>query len=251
MLLGEVQPNLRQELPHPAGDLEQPQPEGVELHPWYPTLDQPAAQRIQQPVGGGMQEQPELVGPEAVAAQAVGEAGVLEILDPQFGFAPIDIPVVEVSGGSERVVTTKRVLGPLGDLGFEDDPPCRVPRARLIPRFPDQTHLVRAGFGLLCGRLGEQVGGFGLEAGIGHQADGVVQVLVFTVVVERRDGEAAVGPQLDGDPGPALADQPHQPFEDGHHAMTGVDGAGSQDGGDELIGVPIEEEERVDMCWRK
>ena len=167
MLLGEVQPNLRQELPHPAGDLEQPEPEGVELHPWYPTLDQPAAQRIQQPVGGGMQEQPELVGPEAVAAQAVGEAGVLEILDPQFGFAPIDIPVVErlrrIGAGGHHETR----VGTFGqDLGFEDDPPCRVPRARLIPRFPDQTHLVRAGFGLLCGRLGEQVGGFGLEAGI-------------------------------------------------------------------------------------
>ena len=70
-------------------------------------------------------------------------------------------------------------------------------------------------------------------------------MLVFTVVVEGRDSKAAVGPQLDGDPGPALADQPHQPFEDGHHTITGVDGAGSQDGGDELIGVPIEDEERV------
>ena len=62
-----------------------------------------------------MQQQAELVGPEAVIAEAIGEAGVLEILDPLLGFAAIHIPIVEVeSGGSVRVVTTKRVFGPLG-----------------------------------------------------------------------------------------------------------------------------------------
>src|SRR3712207_8974885 len=44
---------------------------------------QPAAQRVEQPVGRRVQEEAELVGHEAVAAEAVGPAGVLEILDPR------------------------------------------------------------------------------------------------------------------------------------------------------------------------
>lgn len=36
-------------------------------------LDEPHPQRVEQPVDGGMQEQPELVSRKRVAAQAVGE----------------------------------------------------------------------------------------------------------------------------------------------------------------------------------
>ena len=57
--------------------------------------DQPAAQGVEQPVGGGVQQQAELVGPEAVVAEAVGEAGALEVLDPVLRLAAVDVPVVE------------------------------------------------------------------------------------------------------------------------------------------------------------
>ena len=130
MMLGEVQPDLGEELPDPAADLEEAQPEGVELHAGHAAPDQPAAQGIEQPVGGGVQEQPELVGPEAVAAEAIGEAGVLEILDPQLRFAPIDIPVVERLRRIRPAGDHEAGVGALGQrLGFEDDPPRRAPRS--------------------------------------------------------------------------------------------------------------------------
>jgi hypothetical protein len=47
-----------------------------------------------------VQKQPILVGEEAVAAQAIGLQGQLEVLYPAFGFSPIynwsHIPVVEL-----------------------------------------------------------------------------------------------------------------------------------------------------------
>ena len=44
---------------------------------------------------------------------------------------------------------------------------------------------------------------------------------------------------------PALADPPHEPFEDGHHAMTGMDRPGPEDRRDQLVGLAIEDEEWV------
>ena len=74
-------------LADPAADLDEAQAEGVELHARGSGLQQEPAQGVEQPVGGGMQQQAELVGPEAMAAEAIGEAGVLEVLDPQLRLA--------------------------------------------------------------------------------------------------------------------------------------------------------------------
>ena len=53
------------------------------------------AQRVEQPVDRSMQQQPKLIGREGVATQSVGEAVVLEVLDPVLGFPSINIPVVD------------------------------------------------------------------------------------------------------------------------------------------------------------
>src|SRR5579884_1779964 len=96
----EVERNAAGELLHGAAHLEQPQPQRVELHPGHAGGGEPAAQGIEEPVGGGVQQQAKLVGPEAMVAEAVGEAGVLQVLDPALDRAPVDVPIVE---GGRRV----------------------------------------------------------------------------------------------------------------------------------------------------
>ena len=76
-------------------------------------LDQPGTQGIQQPVGRGVHEQTEGVGPEAVVAQPVCFDSVFEVFQPVLGFAAIHVPVVDGQRVSLRVVTINRVFGPL------------------------------------------------------------------------------------------------------------------------------------------
>ena len=94
-----MEADARGKLAHPRADLEQAQAQGIELQRRVTLAAQPAAQRVEQPIGGGMQQQAELISPETAVAQAIRDAGALEILDPEFRFAAIDI---EVSPAARR-----------------------------------------------------------------------------------------------------------------------------------------------------
>src|ERR671934_417610 len=84
----------------PTANLEEVEAQGAELEVGHAEPSQPAADGIQQPVGGAVQQEAELVGPERVAAQAIGEAALLEIFDAEFGaVAAAGIPGVEFRGG--------------------------------------------------------------------------------------------------------------------------------------------------------
>src|SRR5947209_15036396 len=96
---GQVERDDLQAPTDPATDLDEPEPEGRELQVRSLQPRQPAADGIQEPVGCRMEQEAELIGPEPVAAQAVGEAAVVEILDTQFGMIPSpDVPAVELLG---------------------------------------------------------------------------------------------------------------------------------------------------------
>jgi len=69
-------------LADPAADLDEAQAQGFELQARHPRLVQEPTQRVEQSVCGGVEQQAELVGPEAMAAEAIGETGVCEVLDP-------------------------------------------------------------------------------------------------------------------------------------------------------------------------
>ena len=129
---------------------------------------QPAADRVEQRVGRGMQQQPDLVGPEAMTGQPVGKAGPFQVLDPVLGLAAIDIPVVEVRGASVRVVTTKRVLVPFGQhLGLHDHPARMGPAGRPDRSSPPAAApWPRPGPGLGFS-LGLERGDGGLQPGVG------------------------------------------------------------------------------------
>ena len=95
MARGQAQPDAIAELVDPTPDFEHLQPQGVQLHARHPHGPQPATQRIEQPVGGAMEQEPELIRGEAVVAEPVGTAGHLEIFDRILPVTASHVPGVE------------------------------------------------------------------------------------------------------------------------------------------------------------
>ena len=148
MTAGQVDGHPADSFAHPAADLDQTQAQRGELEAGEPHLPQPASQGIQQPVRGGMQEQAKLVGPETMATEPVGKAAMLEVLDPLFGGAALDIPVVESQRGVRTGRDHEAGIGTLGqDLGFVDDPALVRPGLGGIEALTGQAHLLA---GLWC-----------------------------------------------------------------------------------------------------
>src|SRR5262249_24610228 len=106
---GEPKVDAVGELADAAADLDQAQPQGIQVRPGE--------------AGGGVQQQAEPVGPEPVAGEAVGEAGCLEVLDPPLGLAAVDVPPVvrlrRLGAGGDDEAGVGAVLQ---RLGVEDDP---------------------------------------------------------------------------------------------------------------------------------
>lgn len=96
-----------------------------------------------------MEQQPELISPEAVATEPVGETRALEVVDPLFGRAALHVPVVE---GQRRIGTRSDDEAQVGtlieDLGLVDDAPLVRLGACGIADLARQTHL-RAGLRVL------------------------------------------------------------------------------------------------------
>jgi hypothetical protein len=90
-----VKSYLGEQLSNPAADLDEVEPQGVQLHPPHARPDQPPPQLVQQPLSRGVQQQPKLVCKEPVAAEAIGLQRPLEVLDPAFRFSPSHVPIVE------------------------------------------------------------------------------------------------------------------------------------------------------------
>ena len=188
----QMQPEAGGLLAHPAADLEQPQAQGSESERSGAALAQPAAEGIEQPVGGGMQ-QAELVGPEAVATELVGEAGALDVVDPLLGRAALDIPIVERQRRIRAGRDDKADVGPLLErLGLEDGPARRGPGAGGVGGFAGQADLRAGLFGLLLGPFAQRLGQI-RQPGIGGQAQSVGDPFGLASVIEGGHGEAAVG----------------------------------------------------------
>ncbi|MDF2758127.1 MAG: hypothetical protein K0S99_759 [Thermomicrobiales bacterium] len=186
-------------LPDAAADLEQAQLQGSQLHRGDAARAQPAAQRVKQPVGGGVQQQAKLVGPEPMVTQPVGEAGDFQVLDPVFSRAAVDVPVIERVRRIDARGDDKAGVGSLGQrFGFDDHAARLVPTLGLIRRFPDETDLLRPQGRSLPLRLGDQWGGESGQPGIGDEADGIDDPLVLTPVVDGGHRPAAIHAHRDG-----------------------------------------------------
>jgi hypothetical protein len=76
-------------------DLEQVQPQRIQLHASDAHRRKPATHRVQEPVVSRVEHEPELVGPEAVVAQPIGEARGFQILDPVLPLAACGIAGIQ------------------------------------------------------------------------------------------------------------------------------------------------------------
>ena len=192
-----------------------------------------------------MQEQAELVGPEAMATEPVGKAAVFQIVNPLLGRAALHVPIVERQRSIRAGGDHEAGVGALGQgFGFVDHPALVRPGGGGIGGLAGQAHLLA---GVLVLPLGfrQQRRGHGLQTGVRGQADRVGDAFRFAPGGESGHGKAAVGAQLDGDPRRAGPQGTHHPLEDGDHPPAGVHGAGPQDGGDELVGLAVEDEQRM------
>ena len=86
--------------------------QSVQLHAPRSARHQLPPQGVHQPVGTSVQEQPELVGDQPMAAQTVRLYVHLEVLDPVLALPTPDVELIEVLGPSVLVLSTKRVLVP-------------------------------------------------------------------------------------------------------------------------------------------
>lgn len=121
----------------PATDLDQAQAQCLQGQPLGSRGHQPAADGVEQGVSGGMQAQADLGGQEAVAGEAVGKAGELQILDPVLALAPGGGPAIERVG---IVGSTRDDEARVEALGLDDDTARLLPAPGLIGCFPQQAH---------------------------------------------------------------------------------------------------------------
>ena len=96
-------------------NLEQAQPEGIHLGMCQLGAASSTAEHVHQDVGGTMQEQSKLVGPEAMAAQAIGLERALEVLDRVFaGVGSLHVAtVVQLLGITRNAGDHEADVGPL------------------------------------------------------------------------------------------------------------------------------------------
>jgi len=91
---GQVNPDAAAPRTDAGPDFQEFEPQGVDLgHGQFRALDV-AAQQPKQAVGRGVEQQPELVGQEAVAAQAIGLELHFALLDAVFHLTPQDVDLV-------------------------------------------------------------------------------------------------------------------------------------------------------------
>ena len=135
------------------------------------------------------------------------------------------------------------MFGPAEDLGLEDDPPRVGPTAGFVPRLagqPDLGPALRRALGL---RLGQQGRRDSFQGGVGNQPNRVLDALAFAPRVEPGDSEPAVGTELDRDRGPRGTQAAQQAAEDQDDEAAAMHVPRAQDGGDDLAGIRVEDQQ--------
>jgi hypothetical protein len=232
-----------------GGDLDQPQPERIELrNPPRGTPRHRSPQAPQEPVGTGVQEQPELVG---------GGLGTRSPVGGEVGFPGLDVvfraaaPAIEVlvegtSAAVAEVGDDEAGIGALAaGLDAGDDPADPAPATGGVKELLETAHLAAARVGLEAGRGAHlQAADVALQgAGWAHAEHGVDAVRLAPVE-HLRAGIVAVGADQDRHPRPGGADGAHQAAEKGPDLDALRPLRRAQDGGDEAA-VGIEDDDRL------
>src|SRR5215210_1179032 len=149
---GQMQTHLRHQLSDPPADLDQTDPEGVQLHPNRSTPEELPSQSVHQPVGRGMQQEPELVGYEPMATQAIRLHVHLEVLYPVLCFSSAGVELVKLLGSVLPRANHETPVGPLlHGFGLVDDPALTLPACRPVAILTEEPHLLSRPLVLLLG----------------------------------------------------------------------------------------------------
>ena len=193
-----------------------------------------------------MEQQPKLVGQEAVTTQAVGLEVQLQLFDPVFHVAPehIDL-VIDELGVANQISDHEALVGAqAGVLHLGDDPAGPGPGLRLITESCKKALLLPCG---LIGSLGffQEWRGLLHHAIVGDEADDIADLLPLQIAIERRHGKAGIGPEKDQGVGIGSFQLLDQPLEHGQGPMGSVGVARAQHRGQGKAGAAVEDEERV------
>ena len=121
-------------LPDAGPDFKEFEPQGVDLSRGQLRSLEMMAPQQKQAIGGGGQQQPELVGQEAVVTQAIGLELQFALLDAVFHLPPQDVDlVIDQLGAAPKVGDHKKDVGAQGAiLHLGDEPAGPVPGVRLV-----------------------------------------------------------------------------------------------------------------------
>jgi len=131
---GQVDPDAAAGLPEAGPDLQELQAQGVDLGGSQFGALKVAPQHPKQAVGRGVQQQPELIGQEPVAAQAIGLELQLQLFDAVFHVAPEHVEIViNKPGVAHQVGDYEALIGAqVGIFHLGDDTAGLVPGFRLV-----------------------------------------------------------------------------------------------------------------------
>src|SRR2546422_610509 len=112
---GEVEADAAGGLAQAGGEFEELSAQGFDLRR-APGLRQLQTEKVDQVVGGGVQQQAEGVGQEAVTAQTVGAEAVLELLDAILALPAIVVESADLGGPASAVSQHEAQVGSGGGV---------------------------------------------------------------------------------------------------------------------------------------
>src|SRR5258708_308796 len=218
---GEVNVNAASRLTDAGADFEQLGTQSFDLCR-TPRLGQLLTEEVDQVVGGGLQQQAEGVGQEAMATQTVGAKAILELLDAVLAFPTVIVESEDLGGRPGAVGNHEAQVGSGGGgFGFVADAAQARPAAGAMAEAGKtalrQLRAAIATFQLLLSRLGAL-----LEDAVGGDADGVLDLEELAEFIEHGQSEAGIAAQPDLHAGKGGLQSRHQAQEHGQDTgMTG------------------------------
>ena len=216
-----------------GADLEQAPADGGELGPGerHPARHG-IAEREHQPVGGGVEHQPELVGERALAGSPVGGELALVLLDEVLGLAARAVdPLLEAAGlAGERGDDVARIEAAGRRLQPGDDTAFPAPRAGGVIEAGEAAHPVGAGLGAAHLEIVADLVCKAVQRGVAGQAEDVVDAVRLAPGHGLSPAVVAVAPESQPGARPVPADAAHQVLEQGavrdERAWSGADPPG-------------------------
>src|SRR5215212_8422406 len=167
----------------------------------------------------------------------------LEILDPVLAYSSPCVEFVEsLRPVDPRSHHEARICHLLHGLGLVDDPALPLPACSPVEIFTEEPLLPSLGL-MQLRVLIEQIAGERFDAGVGDQAYGVVDALLFAVVVEGGNREPSVRPYLYAHPGPFVSQAADDSLQDGYRRAAGMSIASPEERRDQMATIAVEDEQ--------